>query len=349
MAQKYRHIIPWNPERLPCNHNLFDIHPQGLSEDEELAFMAILNSTLIGFFKHFYGRYAGSEGTLKTEIVDALMVEMPSPVGLPKALCRRLGAALERISKRPVTHLVEQSFLDCHTEADMRVLQAMPLGLPLELQRQDRRDLDALTFEVLGVSDERRREQLIDELYSASTLYHREQRIQDIQSSINRNKGSGAKMPSATELAQDAWTELEDDLRSPLASWLAENPVPAKTIEIPDGPIRLPDSAHFFEANTVFFGSKPAVGVECDSREQAELLAAIATAGVRGAVLVPVAPNDCRELSAELATRLSQIKERLDTLTETRAGSDKLRAQVFDLMYDWSIFGRHTEVRPGVQ
>src|ERR1035437_755042 len=92
MAQKYRHIIPWNPERLPCNHNLFDIHPQGLSEDEELAFMAILNSTLIGFFKHFYGRYAGSEGTLKTEIVDALMVEMPSPVGLPKALCRRLGS-----------------------------------------------------------------------------------------------------------------------------------------------------------------------------------------------------------------------------------------------------------------
>jgi hypothetical protein len=26
MAQQYRHIIPANPEGLPCNHNLFDIH-----------------------------------------------------------------------------------------------------------------------------------------------------------------------------------------------------------------------------------------------------------------------------------------------------------------------------------
>lgn len=348
-AQKYRHIIPWNPDRLACNNNLYDIHPQGLSDDEERALMAILNSTLVGFFKHFYGRYAGSEGTLKTEIVDALMIEIPSPVGLPRALCRRLAAALERISKRPVTHLVEQPFLECHREADMRALQAAPLGLPLELRRQDRRELDALTFEVLGVDNENRREQLIDQLYSASTLYHREQRIQDIQSTINRSRGSGAKAPLATELAQDAWSELEDDLKIPLASWLAENPATAKTIHIPDGPSRLPDASHFFEANTVFFGSKPAVSMECDSREQAELIHAVATAGLRGPVPVPVAPDACRELGTELSGRISRLKDQLQTLAESRAGSDKIRAQVFELMYRWAINGRQSALQPSVQ
>jgi hypothetical protein len=348
-AQKYRHIIPWNPGRLACNNNLYDIHPQGLSDDEERALMAILNSTLVGFFKHFYGRYAGSEGTLKTEIVDALMLEVPSPVGLPKALCRRLGAALERISKRVVTHLVEQPFLDCHTEADMRVLQAAPLGLPLELQRQDRRELDALTFEALGVVSERRREQLIDQLYSASTLYHREQRIQDIQSTINRNKASGATSPTTTELAEDAWGELEDDLKTPLSSWLAGNPATAKAVQIPDGPVRLPDSGHFFEANTVFFGSKPAVSVDCSSRGQAELVHAIATSGLRGVVPVPVEPDACRELAMELSVRLSTIKERLGALAESRAGSDKIRAQVFELMYRWAINGRQSALQSSVQ
>ncbi|MHB8656164.1 MAG: HsdM family class I SAM-dependent methyltransferase [Terriglobia bacterium] len=106
MAQKYRHIIPWNPNHLPCNHNLFDIHPSGLGRGKENALMAALNSTLVGLFKHFYGRYAGSEGTLKTEVVDVLMLEIPSPSDAPANLCRKLEQALKEISKREVTHLV---------------------------------------------------------------------------------------------------------------------------------------------------------------------------------------------------------------------------------------------------
>jgi hypothetical protein len=62
MAQKYRHIIPWNPKEVPCNHNLFDIHSLELQDYEQGALMGILNSTLVGLLKHFYGRYAGSEG-----------------------------------------------------------------------------------------------------------------------------------------------------------------------------------------------------------------------------------------------------------------------------------------------
>ena len=62
MAQQYRHIIAANPERLICNHNLFDVAAPDLSETESKALVAILNSTLVGLFKTFYGRFAGTEG-----------------------------------------------------------------------------------------------------------------------------------------------------------------------------------------------------------------------------------------------------------------------------------------------
>ena len=99
MAQQYRHIIPSNPERLVCNHNLFDIHP--LSDDPlaNRALVAILNSTVVAFVKPFYGRYAGTEGNLKTEVVDALLLEIPDPRNVPKAIVRRLEDALHSMQQ----------------------------------------------------------------------------------------------------------------------------------------------------------------------------------------------------------------------------------------------------------
>jgi len=53
MAQQYRHIIAGNPERLICNHNLFDLAPADLSTLGSQSLVAILNSTLLGLFKTF--------------------------------------------------------------------------------------------------------------------------------------------------------------------------------------------------------------------------------------------------------------------------------------------------------
>ena len=42
----------------------------------------MLNSTLVGLFKTFYGRFAGTEGNLKTEVVDVNLLEVPDPRGV---------------------------------------------------------------------------------------------------------------------------------------------------------------------------------------------------------------------------------------------------------------------------
>jgi len=81
MAQQYRHIIPANPEHLICNHNLFDLSSERLSKREQVALVAVLNCTMIGLFKTFYGRFAGTEGNLKTEVLDVNLIDIPDPRG----------------------------------------------------------------------------------------------------------------------------------------------------------------------------------------------------------------------------------------------------------------------------
>jgi hypothetical protein len=339
MAQKYRHIIPWNPSELPCNHNLFDIHPLDLNDHEQGALMGILNSTVVGLVKHFYGRYAGSEGTLKTEIVDVLMLEIPSPAGAQKELCDRITQALKKISEREVTHLVEQEFLDCHSVEAMRELQGRKIELPLELQRDDRRKLDLLIFELLGVEDEKEREELVDELYRVTARYYRELRIQDIQSSVNRAGGGGVREASADDLALDAWRELDSDLHKNIPDWLLAKVANGKTFQIPPGQVRLPESTNFFEATTVYFGKKPVVSLICDNRPEAELIAAIATTGVQGTVTLPLSEDECVNLLIDMHQRLEEGTEKIEQLAMERAGTEKLRAQVISILTGWFTHG----------
>ncbi len=114
-SQQYRHIIPANPNALQTNCNLYDIHTLDISSTETRALIPVLNSTIVAFVKPFYGRYAGTEGNLKTEVVDSLMLEIPDPRNVTSQVLKRLEAAFVSMQSRKVTHLVEEAFLECHT------------------------------------------------------------------------------------------------------------------------------------------------------------------------------------------------------------------------------------------
>ena len=117
---------------------------------EQAALVAVLNSTLVGLFKTFYGRFAGTEGNLKTEVVDVNLLEVPDPRGVSAEVAKRLADALDRMGNRDVGRLVEEQLMDCHTPERARKLAAGPLVLSDELQQSDRRDLDDAVFELLG-------------------------------------------------------------------------------------------------------------------------------------------------------------------------------------------------------
>ena len=69
--------------------------------------------------------------------------------------------------------------------------------------------------------------------------------------------------------------------------------------------MRLPAENDMFEPNTVFFGSKPALSHECGSRTEAELLYAVAEAGLRGPISLPKTEAGCRQVLHNLRERLT--------------------------------------------
>ena len=114
----------------------------------------------------------------------------------------------------------------------------------------------------------------------------------------------------------------------------------SKTVELPEGEVRLPRPENMFEATTIYFGKNPAVSLVCASRPEAELLAAIAQEGLRGPVSVPTTEEGCRILYQSLENRLSSARAKFEELAKERAGSDKLREQVVDVLHRWFIHGR---------
>jgi hypothetical protein len=338
-AQQYRHIIPANPFSLNTNCNLYDIHGLAINETTTHALMPILNSTLVAFMKPFYGRYAGTEGNLKTEVVDTLLIEVPDPRNVTEPILRRLERAFTSMQQREVTHLVEEAFRQCHTKEEVNEAAKLPLGLPLELQQLDRRELDDAVFELLGVKDAHRRRKLIDQLYREVAMHYRAIRIVEVQKMEQRRHGGKSKV-SPLNLAFSAWEELEPEWQKPLALWLEEQSHQAKTVELPDGEVRLPDAANFFEATTVYFGKKPAVSHVCASRAEAELITSIAQAGLRGPVSIPATEKECYEVSQSLEKRLREAQVRLDELAQQYTGTDKLREQVTEILKRWFIHGK---------
>lgn len=132
MAQQYRHIVPLNEKHLLCNHNLFDVFANEDVDGEMLA--AVLNSTIVALSKHQFGRLAGREGNLKTEVVDTKMMLVPDPRGASPDVQARLLAAFAQMKARQTGALV-----------DVDGSGAEPSG---ELATADRQALDDATLEL---------------------------------------------------------------------------------------------------------------------------------------------------------------------------------------------------------
>jgi hypothetical protein len=180
---------------------------------------------------------------------------------------------------------------------------------------------------------------LIDRLYRELTLHNRNIRIIEVQKMEQRRKG-GTDRVSQLELAFDAWENLEPDWRKPLPEWLKENAPAAKTVDLPEGEVRLAAAENFLEADTLFFGKKPGMAHQCASRTEAELLYQIAHEGLRGPVSIPSGEAQARKLLNELEHRLVEGRRKLIQLAEERAGSEKLREQVIETLYRWFIHGK---------
>ncbi len=340
MAQQYRHVVPANVQGLVCNHNLFYIDAAGLSEREAILLPAVLNSTPIALFKTYYGRYAGTEGNLKTEVVDVNLLEVPDVRGVSEAVAGRILAAFGRMQARPTQPLVEIEFMHCHTVEHVKQLAQRPVGLCDELLRPDRRALDDAVLEMIGVTDPQERERILDELYLETAAHYRQVRIVEVQKQVQRT-GSQRRI-TADDIAASLWDSLgDDDKRPPLADWLKTLKAQRQAVNIPDGKATALGKGHMFSPAGVDFAQGRTVYHETYAHPaQAALVALLANLEIRGQIELPTDESACTEWLKAVENRLNDARARFDSLAGSRTGTQTLRDAAAGLLMHWFIHGR---------
>jgi type I restriction-modification system DNA methylase subunit len=344
-SQQYRHIIPANPDKIIANCNLYDLSSTVLKKHEQLVLVAILNSTLIGLFKTFYGRFAGTEGNLKTEVVDVNLIEIPDPRMVSEEVSKRLLDALQSMKRRIVGGMVEERLMDCHSYRRALELAERRAALSEELRQPDRRELDDAVFELLGVEDKAERRTLVDRLHQETASHFRAIRVTEIQKMEDRAKG-GKNGFTKEELAADAWDALDLSDVTPLSDWVRNHAeAPTREIVIPDErPVDLAASS-IFDHEVVYFGKKRQEHVVCPSRGTAELLARMAKLGVSGPQVLPVEDDAALRLLSELEQRHEVASARLRELVESRSSDPDTQDEVFKVLERWFVLGRSPKAR----
>ena len=186
-SQQYRHVVPLNKDRLPANSNLYDVWTLDTTLTELL--WAILNSTVVALAKHQFGRAAGVEGNLKTEVVDVNMMLVPDIRRASPEAAARASAACERMTGRDARrHLYEEFTLD------------------------DRRELDDATFEILGIEDSGERAALRDRLYRDVTDLQRAVKEREVIAQRDRRNANRRGALTPQDIADDLWSEHESSL-----------------------------------------------------------------------------------------------------------------------------------------
>jgi len=123
MVHNDRSAVFWNEQRVAVDHNLFEI----LTE-QPFAIWTSLVSTPQIIARELFGRSNLGEGALKTEGIDILKFQITHPRFFDSIVLRLLTDCFETLSKRPI------------------------YPLDIEIQQPDRRALDDIIFDVLGLT-----------------------------------------------------------------------------------------------------------------------------------------------------------------------------------------------------
>jgi methylase of polypeptide subunit release factors len=343
-AQQYRHIIVHNKNRVIVNCNLYDVTAVNEKESPPELLAAILNSTLVGLAKIYFGRYAGTEGNLKTEVVDVNLLEIPDPRDIPKSIAEKLQNAFRQLCTRTTGGMVEEAFMECRKSERIKKLAEKPIELPQELKMPDRRALDLAVFELLGVNDAAKREKLCDELYYETANHFRKIRIVEVQKQEQRAGTEGREF-STDDLAADMWDSLPPEDKQPLAEWIASAVTDGVVVNIPEGHASLPDASDMLDANTVFVrqstsGKAVAQPVALPSRAHAEMVHLLAQRGVHGKLSFPKTEKAAQSLQAGLTARLGALAAKANELARSRTGDEKRAADLARLLEFWMIHGK---------
>lgn len=307
-AQRYRHTAPLNSDGVTANCNLYDVACNDNVQPSALA--AILNSTIIGLFKHQYGRMMGGDPLLKTEVSDVKAMLVPDPRAATETAKERLVAAFEDMKTRPIHHLVN---VDGHG--------LEPSG---ELAHGDRQELDDATLELLGVEDPAIRLALRTALYEEITTLYREIRRAEVSMQGHRNKALRRGAPTALTLAGEIWDSLEPKPTWKTPATFLDADEPTELFSISPGKTKILSSSLFEGVRVQIGDATHQVGDEA----RAAYLAAHARAQIWGEVEVPTNPQSATLALSSWTNWFAGVETQFENEARARTVDEKLAARI---------------------
>jgi hypothetical protein len=305
-SQQYRHIVALNSRKLVANCNLYDVW--GLHGLDAKMLCAVLNSTVVAMSKHFFGRIAGREGNLKTEVIDVNMMLVPDPRRAVAKVRKRLEKALDSLRQRSIGHLVD---VDSPDEE--------PTG---DLAMKDRQELDDAVLELLGISDAAERETLRAELYAEMTKLYRD--IREAEKKMQKFRAATARRgrPTPQSLADEIWESLDTkpQVKTPLDFAPLDD---AETIELPAGKAEIVDD--LFHARSLSIGGHY---IALGRIARAHFAKALSDCGISGSVRIPNDPDACEIALQQYQEHIQQLTDEFTNLAAVYTADEAMQQRV---------------------
>jgi hypothetical protein len=302
--RQYRFAALANPEHFAANCRLYTIaFDNGVDAAVQSA---RLNSSLVVLSTLQFGRPVGVEGSWSTMVSDTNMLLVPVGSDVSPTLRRRLLAAHDRMVSRGILGFVSERRLRRKSyRVRGRDAELDALSDETELDQPDRRALDNVVLELLGIRSAGERERLIQALYDHLTDYFENVRAKEEEAIDNKRKVAKQATLGVDQIATDVFAEIERDHPLLLRSYTdLYPPTDGDGVRIPAGgePTILTD---LVTCGVRFGEGRSSQIIPTRTREQAELVEMIAHVGPRGRFLF--VPNDAA-VAHELATRLHGLK-----------------------------------------
>jgi hypothetical protein len=298
---------------MPCKDRLFDVWPATGVESRVL--WAILNSSIVALTKTQFGRPAGIEGNLDTDVIDVQMMLVPDPRNATKEIAKRLIDAATRLSRRTLRRYLYEEF-----------------------ELADRRDLDEAVLELLGIEDAEERAALRQRIYEAIETDYRATREREQIAQRDRARSNRGGRRSATELAKDVW-EIERDNFTLLHFPQDFVRTRRNTIRfnLPSGKVEVGramlETGRLVPAGSIRVGGATGTVHVVGSVAQCEFLEAVSECGRYGLVEIPRDDQQCMDALKEFERYRAELQARFTEFAERRTNdASKQRAIVKALM-----------------
>jgi len=141
-----RHFVCVNPVGAFADQQIYEVYIQ----NDSGVVVASINSTILPLFAETEGRANFGEGVLWVAIYEAANIQIPNPAAFTDEQRERLLNAFEQMAGREVKSIFEELGLP-KPNRDYSNIRLEEVSLKRVLP--DRRALDAVVFEVLGLSE----------------------------------------------------------------------------------------------------------------------------------------------------------------------------------------------------